>query len=227
MTSVTDPKSGIQHGWADNEDNWGAGMNSNLELLSRLGTSLVAEAIQATPHPTPVDGSTFIVAANGNGAWAGHDNAIAYYDGAAWKFYQVPAGRVAPVGTAAAYKDYRFSGTAWVLADQDTSAGGATTTIVTVTASRDLAATDKDAWLRSTSATAITLTVPAGSVFAIGDSVSGVQVAAGKIAIAPASGVTVHFPAGSTGHTRAVGSSWALIKVGANEWDLFGDVVDA
>lgn len=38
------------------------------------------------PPETPAKGDRYIVAADATGDWTGHDNAIAWYDGAAWQF---------------------------------------------------------------------------------------------------------------------------------------------
>jgi hypothetical protein len=45
----------------------------------------VADKDLTTPPVSPVDGDRYIVPANATGAWAGHQNAIAYYS-AGWKF---------------------------------------------------------------------------------------------------------------------------------------------
>jgi len=65
----------------------------------------------SAPPGSPVKGDRYIVKATGTGDWAGHDNAITYYTGAAWVF-------IAPVeGLVCWVKDedlfVRHNGTIW------------------------------------------------------------------------------------------------------------------
>lgn len=80
--------------------------------------------------------------------------------------------------------------------------------------------------VRCDNASAITLTVPANATvaFAIGDTVSFRQVAAGKITLSPAGGVTINSPQGFDPETARLGSTMMLHKVDTNEWDLTGDL---
>ncbi|MCK9571072.1 DUF2793 domain-containing protein, partial [Candidatus Pacearchaeota archaeon] len=43
-------------------------------------------ALQSSPPASPSEGDRYIVLPTGTGAWSGHDNAIAWYYGAAWTF---------------------------------------------------------------------------------------------------------------------------------------------
>ena len=65
----------------------------------------------ATPPGAPADGDTYLVLPSATGAWAGHDNEIAFFMNTAWEFI-VPgegmAGYFADTDTAVA-----FDGTAW------------------------------------------------------------------------------------------------------------------
>lgn len=49
-------------------------------------------AHQSAPPGSPSEGDRYIVAPTGTGAWEGHDNAIAWYYGAAWTFYSPASG---------------------------------------------------------------------------------------------------------------------------------------
>lgn len=223
MAIATDPHSGIQSGWADGDDNWGSAMNANLRLISRFGFHLTAlSATTATPPTTPADGDTYIIPTGATDGWAAYAGQIAYYDGSAWSYLAPKKGYSANVVNGAGFDVYRYSGTAWV---KESAAAGSPTkpSIIAVTASRNLAATDASNYLRSTSATAVTLTIPAG-MFAAGDIVSGVRIGAGAVTIAGASGVTLNVPAGHTAVARAAGSAWSIICVAVNEFDLTGDL---
>jgi hypothetical protein len=46
----------------------------------------------ATPPGSPADGDCYLVAASGTGAWAGHDDEIAFYLNTAWVFIEVIEG---------------------------------------------------------------------------------------------------------------------------------------
>jgi len=89
---------------------------------------------------------------------------------------------------------------------------------------KSLVLTDLGAWIRFTSATAVTLTVPtnASVAFPIGTTLNGLQAAAGQITVAGTP--TVNKPTGYNAKTRAQGSAWSLIKVATDTWDLVGDL---
>ncbi len=93
-------------------------------------------------------------------------------------------------------------------------------------ASRTLALTDLGKYIRMTSGSANSITVPpnASVAFEIGTTLNGVQAGAGKTTISPGSGVTINKPTGYNSACRAQGAAWGLVKVATNEWDLFGDL---
>lgn len=109
---------------------------------------------------------------------------------------------------------------------KDISKYGYQDVVTDATGARTLALTDRGAWLRFTHATASVLTIPNNSTVAFtnGESINGIQGAAGKITFATASGVTLNVPAEYKNNTRAQGSPFCLIKVATNEWDLLGDL---
>lgn len=69
----------------------------------------------STPPGSPAKGDRYVVKATGTGAWAGKDNQIAWYDGAAWKFDAPVEGWVAyddsAPGTADGFMFY--TGSVW------------------------------------------------------------------------------------------------------------------
>ena len=98
--------------------------------------------------------------------------------------------------------------------------------VTDATVARTLALTDRGAYIRFTGTAAIALTVPTNATvaFAIGETLNGIQAAAGQITIAGASGVTINKPSDYLAKTRVAGSPWCLIKVAADAWDLIGDL---
>lgn len=61
--------------------------------------------------PVPVKNDHYIVKATGSGAWALHDNDIAYYDGSTWKFTTPTAGFICWVNDENNY--WFFNGAIW------------------------------------------------------------------------------------------------------------------
>lgn len=92
-------------------------------------------------------------------------------------------------------------------------------------ASKTFAITDLGAWIRFTSASAVAVTIPtnASVAFPIGTCLNGIQAAAGQLTFG-GTGVTINFPTGYGLKTRAQGSSWGLVKVATDTWDLVGDL---
>ena len=86
-----------------------------------------------------------------------------------------------------------------------------------------LAATDAHDLLRTTSASATTITVPtnASVPFDIGTGITIAQTGDGQVTIAAASGVTILYTFGLK--TRTKNSVVALAKLGTNEWIISGD----
>jgi hypothetical protein len=84
--------------------------------------------------------------------------------------------------------------------------------------------TDKDKAIESTSASALTFTVPteASVAFPVGTVITVVQAAAGQLTIAGAGGVTVYGTPGLK--LRAQWSTAQLVKRSANVWYLSGDL---
>lgn len=117
----------------------------------------------ATPPASPVLGDRYIVAATPTGAWVGHTNHIAEWDGAAWQFYTPLEGWTCWVDDED--KVYSWNGTAWV------RSGGA---LQTVTAGSGLTGGGQ--------ADTVTLNIGAGN---------GIVVAADAISVKSYNGITV------------------------------------
>lgn len=80
--------------------------------------------------------------------------------------------------------------------------------------------------VRAANAAAITVTVPANAAVAIPvGSVIGIrQVGAGRVTCSPSGGVTINTPTGFLPATGRQGAEIMLHKVGADEWDITGDL---
>lgn len=92
------------------------------------------------------------------------------------------------------------------------------------TTAKTLALTDIGSWIRFTSASAVTLTVPTNATvaFPIGTTINGVQAAAGQVSFAGTP--TLNKPTDYNAKTRAKGAAFCLIKVATDTWDLIGDL---
>lgn len=75
-----------------------------------------ALAYQSAPPGSPSTGDRYVVQPTGTGAWAGHDNAIAQWNGSSWVFTAPTNGTFIDV---IAYTTgvYFFNGTAWITKD--------------------------------------------------------------------------------------------------------------
>lgn len=86
---------------------------------------------------------------------------------------------------------------------------------------RTLELADRNTYIRCTSGSAVTITVPLESSvgFTIATEVHVMRAGTGTVTFAPAAGVTINAPA------RGIAAQWraaTLKKVAANTWDLFG-----
>lgn len=85
--------------------------NEALRVLDAVTQLSVESADLATPPANADKGARYIVAASGQGAWAGQDHTIALFTGTAWEFYAPQSGwraDVAPTGNT-----LRFDGSIW------------------------------------------------------------------------------------------------------------------
>lgn len=111
MAAITDPRFGLQYGWALGESGWNVGMDANLTKLSRVGVHLSVEDRDLTEPPvSPVAGDTYIVGALATGDWAAKDGHVAYYSGSAWVFYEPRVGWLAYVEDEEVLTVYKAAG---------------------------------------------------------------------------------------------------------------------
>lgn len=87
-----------------------------------------------------------------------------------------------------------------------------------------LALADAGGWVRMTSASANTVTVPANAsvAFPVNTIISVRQAGAGQTTIAAAGGVTINATAATV--LRTTNSTISLVKIGSDTWDLVGDL---
>lgn len=86
--------------------------NEALSLLDVIVQLAVLSADQNVPPATVVEGDRYLVAPNGQGAWAGQDGKIAWFVDGGWRFTTPQAGWIAQVLDTES--DVRFDGSAWV-----------------------------------------------------------------------------------------------------------------
>ena len=93
------------------------------------------------------------------------------------------------------------------------------------TTARTLGITDKGKYIRCTSGSATTITVPANATtaFPTGTRIEIIQAGAGEVTIAAAGGVTIN-SVSSWKDAVAQYSAMVLTKVDTNTWDLVGDI---
>ena len=87
MAASTEPRSGLKYGWSLGESGWNDEMDANLLAIGRFGMHLSIKDRDLTAPPgSPAAGDTYIPKATATGAWAGKENNVAIWDGAAWVF---------------------------------------------------------------------------------------------------------------------------------------------
>lgn len=111
--------------------------NEAIRALDALTQITVADRNLASPPASPVEGSRYIVAAGGAGAWAGQSGRIAAWHDAAWMFYAPVEGWIAWI----ADEDIAvvWNGTSWTALSSGGGGGGSVnpTPLVGVNATAD------------------------------------------------------------------------------------------
>jgi len=102
-------------------------------LIQGLSHETAVQAIQNNPPSAPVSDEFYIVGTAGTGAWAGHNNAIAWWDGAAWQFQTPQTGETRLVETAGTGgENWHWNGTAWVKVANATTGSSSAASLFTV-----------------------------------------------------------------------------------------------
>lgn len=111
MASSTEPRSGLNYGWALGESGWNTGMDANLLSIGRFAYHLsVKDRNLAAPPESPTTGDTYIVAASPTGAWSGHAGEVAVWSGTAWVFGTPRVGWVAYIEDEEVLSAYKAAG---------------------------------------------------------------------------------------------------------------------
>ncbi len=82
-----------------------------LNILDALVQPAVEDRDLTAPPGSPAEGDMYIVAASATGDWAGEDDALAHYVGAAWAFYAPAEGW--RVWLKDEQQEARYDGSAW------------------------------------------------------------------------------------------------------------------
>lgn len=100
------------------------------------------------------------------------------------------------------------------------------TSVVQISSGRAVSAGDAFQYLRANGASAVALTIPSSSdvPLAVGTSFIVRQAGAGQITLVAGSGVSIAVRTSGALATGFVGARLEVIKVGADTWDLLGDV---
>lgn len=96
--------------WVGFAISYTAGSIPNSALASMMG--IAVEAQQNAPPGAPTTGQYYLVGTAGSGAWVGHNNDLAYWNGTAWEFYGEYEG--ATVYNKAIDITLNWNGSAWV-----------------------------------------------------------------------------------------------------------------
>lgn len=76
---------GLTYAWSLGENNWKTGMDANLKALDMLVQPTIKDFLTSPPG-SPTTGDTYLTGNGCTGAWSGHDQQIARWNGAAWEF---------------------------------------------------------------------------------------------------------------------------------------------
>jgi hypothetical protein len=175
------------------------------------------------PPGSPAEGDAYIVAATATGAWAGHEDDIAFVVGGAWAF-------IAPVEGLLAYPQdegtlYVYNGTAWAALSVPAT-GNAALSVTTESGTAYTAVLgDAEGYKVFTSGSAVTFTVPPNSsvAFDVGTRLYFEQQGAGAVTVAEGAGVTVNSRADDLELAGQYAAA-VLVKVGTDTWTLTGDL---
>lgn len=221
MALITHPNVPVVFGYADHENGWGPAQNAALVMLA-AATQAVAETVGTnTPPGGPGVFSTYAVGSSPTGAWAGNAYALAYWDGAAWRFIPAKAG----------WRVYNKSNGLYYVLNADAGwrldrprlaphrpAGTAFAFDVSQAFGRVV----------PSNAAPIVATVPAG-VFTEGDELTVIQ-AAGQITFNTSGAADLLLPDAKLPKTFGPNSPVALLfdrtEAGREKWLLFGDLAE-
>lgn len=202
--------------------------NTALNQIQILQTGVISVALN-TPPGSPAQGDTYILGASPTGAWAGRANCLAGYFGTAWVFVPGNDSSGTPITMGARHEGLRvwskadnafyvWSGSAWA-ALYPAVVDNAGTSIT-------LALTDAGKYLRTTSGSAVAITVPPQSSVAwTADTELRIQQGgAGAVTISAGGGVTVNRLSTATNVIVAQYGVVTLKRTASDIWTLYGQL---
>ena len=198
--------------WDLGEDGWNTGMDENLLKLSTLSHLSVISATTTLPG-SPSEGDTYLVPSGDP-----EGDKVAVYDDAAWTYldpFEGLQGYVQDDDQVLIYRDG-----AW-------GAQGFMRVFDEATASHTAVLAEANSYKRLSNASGVLLTIPANGdvAYPIGTNLAFEQQGAGAITFTAATGVTLRYPSNLTPVSNGQYSVVQMIKVAANEWTLFGNLV--
>ena len=106
--------------------------DAKLQVVAQgLSHGVSVNAIQNTPPVSPLPYDYYLVGTAGAGAWAGQNNNLAWWDGAAWKFATPSTGDTHLVESAGSGgENWNWNGTAWVKVANAAVAGSASSLFI-------------------------------------------------------------------------------------------------
>lgn len=170
------------------------------EALARIdaatGSGVISRTV-STPPGSPVDGDSYIVGSSATGAWAGKENAIAFYS-SGWQFITPKEGMTLWVNNEDTH--YAYNGSTWMSQRVHVYTALAGT-------AHTLDGSYNDKTISFTSASAVVLTLP--NDLYVGFRCRLLQSAAGQVTFTPASGATRR---NRSAHTKTAGQ-WAVCSL--------------
>ncbi len=115
MPAIDTPNLALKHKWNFRESGWNGQMDANLVKLGALLQASVLDKDLTAPPGGPSVGDRYLIAGAATGAWAGHEQSLTVWDGAAWQFYAPAEGWLCWVSDE--HKLYAYSGAAWAAHD--------------------------------------------------------------------------------------------------------------
>lgn len=202
--------------------------NTALNQLQLLQTGVISVGLN-TPPGSPVQGDAYVLGASPTGAWASRANCLAGYFGTGWVFVPGNDSAGTPIAMGVRHEGlsvwskadnafYVWSGSAWsaVYSGLVDNAGTAIT----------LALTDAGKYLRTTSASAVAITVPPQSsvAWSTDTELRIQQGGAGAVTISAGAGVTVNRLSTATNVIVGQYGVVTLKRTASDIWTLYGQL---
>lgn len=222
MASRTLPGLGLKAFWALGEDLWKDENDTNLLVLSALVQPRVLDIVSADPG-APADGDIYYF----DGAHPTQAHKLAIRDNGVWVYIAAFEGM--EFWNVADDTKHRFDGANIVEVGGGSGDGLHVAPTAVAAASLTLALTDRGAYLRLTSACAVTVPPNSSVAFPIGSVVTMRQASAGACSLVAGAGVTLNPPGGASGSLNFAeeGATVQIKKIATDTWDIIGGTAAA